>query len=75
VTVVVDRVSSSYLGFPLEITDTGVRVTDKRGRLLVTVAEISSARRFIRGYRRIPSNVEPTALTRMVTAGSLSEGA
>lgn len=70
-----ERVRSSYLGFPLEITDAGVRIFDKPGRrVIATVGEVSVARKLIRGYRRIPSNVEPTATHAMATVGSLSEG-
>jgi hypothetical protein len=53
---------SSYLGFPLEITDRTVAVFDKRGRRLVTVASIGAAHRFIRGYRRVPSTIEAAPL-------------
>jgi hypothetical protein len=53
---------SSYLGFPLAITDRAVTVFDKRGRRLVTVASIGAAHRFIRGYRRVPPTIEAAPL-------------
>lgn len=74
-TRVAELVRSSYLGFPLEITDAEIVVRDRHGRKLVTVQTLSAARRFCRGYRRIPSNVEPTATHARATAGSDSEGA
>lgn len=68
-------VDSSYLGYPLEISDAEIVVRDRRGRKLVTVQSLPAARNFIRGYRRTPSNVEPTATHARATAGSLDEGA
>jgi hypothetical protein len=55
---VADRCRSSYLGYPLEITDRDVTVYDQHDRKLVTVTSIGAARLFIRGYRRVPANTE-----------------
>lgn len=46
-----DRVDSTYLGFPLEITNRDITVRDKHRRKLVTVTSMRAARRFIKGYR------------------------
>ena len=56
------RARISYLGYPLEVTDRDVTVFDKQGRKLVTVASFGAARRFIKGYRRTPTNVEAAPL-------------
>lgn len=56
------RETSSYLGYPIEITDREVTVFDKHGRRLVKVASIGAARRFITGYRRFPANAEAAPL-------------
>jgi hypothetical protein len=67
---------SSYLGFPLEITDRTVTVFDKRGRRLVTVARIGAARRFIKGYRRVPENAVAAPLQHVTSqTAPLSRGA
>lgn len=65
-----DRVETTYLGYPLEITNSDVTIYDKHGRKLATVASGSAARRFIRGYRRTPSNVEATARPREESAAA-----
>ena len=56
----------NYLGYPLEVTNRDVTVRDKQGRKLATVASMSAARQFLRGYRRDPSLVkaEPARLSR-----------
>lgn len=71
----VERVHMSYLGYQLEITNRDVTVRDKDGRKLITVASIGAARRFLRGYRRGPSNVkaEPAATPLKATTGSDKE--
>ena len=43
---------TSYLGFPLHVTDTTVTVLDKTGREIGTVGSVKQARLFVRGYRR-----------------------
>lgn len=51
---------ATYLGMPLEVTDRGVTVLDRKGRRLASFTTFHAARIFIRGYRRVPSNVEHT---------------
>ena len=75
---VVETARTSYLGYPLEVTDREISVLHPTtGRVLFHGDyEISTARRFIRGYRRdTPENTKPAASLAKATAGSEREGA
>lgn len=48
----VPSVDTTYLGYPLTITDTTVTVRGRDGRQLGTVRSVKEARLFVRGYRR-----------------------
>ncbi len=74
-----DATRSSYLGYPLEITNGDVSIFDRSGRKIATVASVGAARLFIRGYRREPdlhaTKAEPTNDPAKVLVGSDNKGA
>lgn len=68
------KTTASYLGYPLEITNSDITIRDKRtGMKLATVASMPAARRFLRGYRRETVKAEPAASPVKATAGSDKE--
>lgn len=70
-----DSVRTTLRGYPVEVTNRDVTISDRQGRKLATVASIGAARRFLRGYRREPSLVkaEPVANPAKATTGSDKE--
>jgi len=51
--IVTGRVTSSYLGYPLLISETEVTVYTPAHRRLGRVASVKQARLLVRGYRRV----------------------
>lgn len=47
------RIETSYLGYPLLITDSFVTVRSPEGRKLASLTSVSKARRFVKDYRRM----------------------
>lgn len=50
--IVTGRVTSSYLGYPLLISDADVLVYTPAGRRMCSAASVKQARLLIRAYRR-----------------------
>lgn len=47
-----EQVATTYLGFPLTVTDTLVWVRTPEGRPIAAVASMKQARLCVRGYRK-----------------------
>ena len=61
-----DRTTSSYLGFPLLITNTEVVVSTPTGRRIGRVPSVKQARLLVRGYRRLLREEQGSRVERAV---------